>query len=65
MVLRRTGGNRLVNDLSSLNESVVKVSFHKEDLNTIKSFQSRTGYMVSIDLADTFFPYPFILTISL
>lgn len=57
-VPKRTGGNRLVIDLSSLNNFVVKVHFRMEDLNTIKSFLAPNDYMVSIDLADAFFSVP-------
>ena len=53
-VSKKNGKNRMIIDLSSLNNYVNKVSFKMEDKNTIKTLIEPNDFLVSIDLKDDF-----------
>lgn len=55
IVPKNSSKNRMIIDLSRLNEQVNKVSFKMEDKEIIKSIIEYNDYMVSIDLKDAFF----------
>ena len=53
-VPKKSGGNRMIIDLSKLNHHVNKVSFRMEDREVIKSLINKNDFFVSIDLKDAF-----------
>ena len=55
LVPKTSSKNRIIIDLSKLNEQINKVSFKMEDRETIKSMIESNDFLVSIDLKDAFF----------
>ena len=53
-VPKSSGGDRMIIDLSLLNDHVNKISFRMEDKETIKSLINHNDFFVSIDLKDAF-----------
>lgn len=57
-VKKSNGKNRMIIDLSDLNNCVSKVSFRMEGIDTIKSLIEHGDFVASIDLSDAFFTIP-------
>ena len=58
LVPKKDGGNRLILDLSALNNHINKVSFKMEDKITISSLIESNDYFASIDLKSAFHIIP-------
>lgn len=58
IVKKRNGNDRMIIDLSSLNNHITKVSFRMEGTDSIKNLLQKDDFMVSIDLSDAFFSVP-------
>jgi len=57
-VKKKNGQDRLIIDLSRLNNFITKVPFSIESLPILKSLIHKNDFMVSIDLSDAFFSIP-------
>ena len=58
IVKKSNGKNRMILDLSKINEQIIKVSFRMETIEDIMSILEYNDYMASIDLSDAFFSVP-------
>lgn len=57
-VKKSNGDDRMIIDLSDLNEFVNKVTFKMEGLDVIKSLLQPDDFMMSVDLSNAFFSIP-------
>ena len=57
-VKKKNGKDRLIIDLSPLNNLIKKIHFRMEDFEFIKSLLNVNDYLASIDLSDAFFSIP-------
>ena len=58
LVPKKSGGFRLVIDLSSLNEYVAKVTFEMDTLKKVKEFVTEAMWATSIDLSEAYHHVP-------
>lgn len=57
-VKKANGKDRMIIDLSSLNDHVNKISFRMEGIESLKHLIAPNDFMISIDLSDAFFSIP-------